>query len=106
MHIEGGDFVDRILQKAGVWQLRQMKLRRKARSGEDILQQECRRRKVSEAELRKGSRRSRVSGARAAIAYRGKEELGISGVTIARYLSVNISSTNRALARMEKLKPK
>jgi plasmid maintenance system antidote protein VapI len=58
---------------------------------------------VSEQELRKGSRRSRVSEARAAIAYRSKEELGVSGAEIARYLGVNTSSINRILARIDEL---
>jgi putative transposase len=99
----GGDFVDRVLQDAEERQLRQMKLRRRGRGIEDIIQEECRKRKVSEEELRKGSRRSRVSEARAAIAYRSKEELGISGAEIARYLGVNTSSINRTLARMDEL---
>ena len=98
-----GDFVDRILQEAEERQLRQIKLRPKGRTIEDILKEECRNRKVSEEELRKGSRRSRVSEARAAIAYRSKEELGVSGAEIARYLGVNSSSINRILARMDNL---
>jgi hypothetical protein len=98
-----GDFVDRVLQEAEERQLRQMKLRRRGRGIEDIIQEECRKRKVSEEELRKGSRRSRVSEARAAIAYRSKEELGISGAEIARYLGVNTSSINRILVRMDEL---
>ena len=97
----GGDFVDRVLQETEERQLRQMKIRRRGRGIEGIIQEECRKRKVSEAELRKGSRRSRVSEARAAIAYRGKEELGISGAEIARHLGLNTSSINRSLARME-----
>jgi len=56
---------------------------------EDMIQEECRKRKVSEA--------------RAAIAYRSKEELRISGAEIARYLGVNTSSINRSLARMDEL---
>jgi chromosomal replication initiation ATPase DnaA len=83
--------------------LRQIKFRLRGRTIEDIIQEECRTRKVSEEELRKGRRRSRVSEARAAIAYRSKEELGISGAGIARYLGVNTSSINRILARMENL---
>jgi len=98
-----GDFVDRVLQEAEERQLRQMKLRRRGKGIEDIIQEECRKRKVSEEELRKGSRRSRVSEARAAIAYRSKEELGISGAEIARYLGVNTSSINRILVRMDEL---
>jgi DNA-binding MarR family transcriptional regulator len=42
-----------------------------------------------------------VSEARAAVAYRSKEELGISGAEIARYLGVNTSSINRTLARLD-----
>ena len=42
-----------------------------------------------------------MSEARAAIAYRSKEELGISGAEIARYLGVNTSSINRTLARLD-----
>jgi len=83
-----------------------MRLQRRGRSIEDIIQEECRNRKVSEEEVRKGSRRSRVSEARAAIAYRSKEELGISGAQIARYLGVNTSSITRALARMDGLNEK
>ena len=70
---------------------------------EGIIEEECRKRKVSEEELMKRSRRSRVNEARAAIAYRSKEELGISGAEIARYLGVNTSSINRTLARMDEL---
>jgi hypothetical protein len=100
------DFVDRVLQEAEERQLRQMKLQRRGKGIEDIIQEECRKRKVSEEELRKGSRRSRVSEARAAIAHRSKEELVISGAEIARYLGVNTSSITRTLARMEGLNEK
>jgi len=53
---------------------------------------------VSEEELRKETTRSRVSEARVVIAYRSKEELGISGAEIARYSGVNRSRINRILA--------
>ncbi|MBI5967117.1 MAG: hypothetical protein HY882_04570 [Deltaproteobacteria bacterium] len=96
-----GDFVGRILREVEERQLRQTKLRRRGKSITDIIQEECRKRKVSEDELRHGSRRSRVSEARAVIAYRSKEELGYSGAEIARYLGVNTSSINRALARTD-----
>ncbi|MBI5746696.1 MAG: hypothetical protein HZA13_06825 [Nitrospirae bacterium] len=35
------------------------------------------------------------------IAYRSREELGLSGAKIARHLGVNTSSINRALARSD-----
>ena len=44
-----------------------------------------------------------MSEARAAIPYRTKEELGLSGAEIARYLGVNMSSINRTLALMDGL---
>jgi hypothetical protein len=56
---------------------------------------------VSEEELRKESRRSRVSEVRAAVAYRRKGELGNSGAEIARYWGFNTPSINRALAKMD-----
>jgi len=101
-----GDFVDRVLEEAEKGLLRQVKLKRRGACIEDIIEEECRKRKVSEEEVRRGSRRSRVSEARAAIAYRSKEELGISGAEIARSLGVNTSSINRTLARLDGLNKK
>ncbi len=95
-----GDFAEQVLQQAEERQLRQMKLRRKGKSIQDIIQEECGKRKVSEQELRKGSRRILVSEVRAVIAHRSKEELGIAGAEIARHLGVNTSSINRALAKI------
>ena len=96
-----GEFVDQILQEVEDRQLRQMKLRRRGGSIEDIIQEECKKQKVSEQELRKGSRRGIVSEVRAEIACRSKDELGISGAEIARYLGVNTSSITRALAKKD-----
>ncbi|OHB60595.1 MAG: hypothetical protein A2167_07990 [Planctomycetes bacterium RBG_13_46_10] len=96
-----GDFVQTILKEAKADQLRQLKLRQKGRGIADIIQEECRRNMVSAEELRKGGRRSKVSEARAVIAYRAKEELGFSGAEIARHLGVNTSSINRAIIRRE-----
>jgi hypothetical protein len=59
---------------------------RRGKSIEDIIQEECGKRKVSEEGVRKGCRRNRVSEVRAVIAFRSKEQLGISGAEITRYL--------------------
>jgi hypothetical protein len=99
-----GEFVNQILQEAEERLLRQMRFRRKGKSIEDIIREECGKRKVSEEELRKGSRRRLVSEVRAAIAHRSKEELGVSGAEIARHLGVNTSSINRALAKTDQLR--
>jgi hypothetical protein len=94
-----GDFVEQVLREAEGRQLRQMRLQRKGRSMEDIIREECEKGKVSEQELRKGSRRRAISQVRAVIARRSKEELGVCGAEIARNLGVNTSSINRALAK-------
>lgn len=52
-------------------------------------------------ELMRGSRRRRVSEARAAIALRSSKERGLSVAEIARNLGVNTSSINRAIACAE-----
>jgi chromosomal replication initiation ATPase DnaA len=79
---------------------------RRGKGIEDIIREECENRKVSEEEVRKGSRRRRGREVRAVIAFRSKEELGNSGAEIARYLGVNTSSINRAPTRMGHLPPK
>ncbi len=97
----GGDFVEEVLREAEDRQLRQTRLRRKGRSIDDLIREECRKRKVSEEELRKGGRRRRVSEARGEIVYRGREELGLSGAEMARSLGVNTSSINRVLTKRD-----
>ena len=97
----GGDFVQGILREAEEKQIRQLKLRRSGRTIAHILQEECKRNKVSAEELRKGNKRRAVSAIRLIVARRGRNELGLSGAEIARHLGVNTSSINRALAREE-----
>ena len=80
--------------------LGQMKQRGRSRSIEDIMQEACRKRTVSEPELRKRSRRPLLREARSGIVYRSKEEIGISNAEIDRHLMVT-SSINRALVKMK-----
>ncbi len=97
----GGGFVQSILKEAEERQLRQLKLRRNGRTIADVIREECQRGKVSPEEIKRGSRRHRVCETRMTIAIRSREELGLSGAEIARYLGVNTSSINRALARRD-----
>jgi chromosomal replication initiation ATPase DnaA len=83
--------------------MRQLKLKRSGLSIERILEEECKRYKVSPEELKRGNKRRMVCEARIAIARRSREELGLSGAEIARHLGVNTSTINRALARAESL---
>lgn len=96
-----GDFVHAILKEADEKQLRQIKLRRRGHTLADIVLEECKKGRISLEELRGGSRRQRVSDTRAVIANRGREELGLSGAEIARFLGVNTSSINRIFARAD-----
>ena len=66
-----------------------------------LIEEECDRSHISIAELKKGSRRNKVSETRMVIAHRCREELGISAAEIARQLGVNTSSIIKAIARFE-----
>lgn len=97
----GGDFVHEILKEAEDKHLRQLKLKKSGLDISEIIRQECEKNRITPEELKRGSRRRRVSDARAAIAVRCSKGLGLSGAEIARYLGVNTSSINRAIARLE-----
>ena len=94
-----GEFVHAILREVEERQLRQTRLCRRGKGIADIIREECRKRGVHEQELVRGSRRQKISQARAIIALRCKEEIGCSGAEIARHLGVNTTSVNRAVER-------
>ena len=95
----GGDFVEDLLREAEESELRQLRIRRSGKTMVEIIEEECRNRSVSGKELRSGSRRRVVSEARAAIAFRAIEELGLATAEIARALGVATSSISRAITR-------
>ena len=64
-----------------------------------LIEEECRIRGISPSELKGGSKRQKVSEARAEIAKRSREELGLGAAEIARHLGVNTSSITRAIER-------
>lgn len=97
-----GDFVAAILSGAEEKQIRQLKIRRTGLTIKDIIGQECEKARISEKELRNGSRRMRASKARESIVLRGVEELGLSFAEIARHMGVCTSTIMRALARAER----
>ena len=67
-----------------------------------IIQEECAKEGVGEIELKRGSRRTKVSSARTRIAYRAVTELGLSLAEAARRLGVTTSSVSRAIERVER----
>lgn len=90
------------MKEAEEKQLRQLKLKRAGRTIVNIMAEECKKRKISVREIQGGIRRQKVSETRAAIAFSGREELGLSAAEMARYLGVNTSSIVRALERVER----
>lgn len=99
-----GDFVHEVLKEAEEKEIRQLKLRLSGKTITEIIKEECKKRRISSKELKRGSRRNKVSQARALIAYRSIEELGLSTAEIARHLGVTTSTITRAILRGEKLK--
>jgi REP element-mobilizing transposase RayT len=100
----GGAFVNAIFKEAEDRQLRQMKHKRGGKPIQKIIDEECKERQINQLELKAGGKRSGVSMARAAIAWRCREELGASAAEIARHLGVNTSSIVRSIERVEKAK--
>lgn len=97
----GGDFVSEVLKEAEARELRQLKRRQRGKTMERIMEEECKKRRVSLAELAGGSTRRPVSETRGVIALRSRDELGLSGAEIARHLGVSTSSITRAIGRAE-----
>ena len=95
-----GDFVHAILKETEERELRQLKLKRSGRTIQKIISEECKKAGVSPQEVINGVRRRAVSRLRAAIASRGRTELGLSSAEMARHLGVAASSISRLVERM------
>ncbi len=96
-----GDFVNAILKETEEKTRRQLKFRRVGQRLAKIIEEECKRGRVSPNELKGGSRRRKVSSLRAKIAKQGLDELGLSMAEIARHVGVTTSSIAKAIARLE-----
>jgi REP element-mobilizing transposase RayT len=96
-----GDFVNAILKEAEDKTRHQLKLRRSGRTLAGIIEEECRKGRISQNELKGGGRRRKITVLRATIAKRGLEELGLSLAEIARNVGVTTSSIRKAVLRLE-----
>lgn len=96
-----GDFVSDVMKEAEEAQLRQLKVKRAGKTIEELIKEECKKKGIMVAELKGGIRRWNVSEARAIIALRSREELGLSAAEIARHVGVNTSSITRAIERIK-----
>jgi REP element-mobilizing transposase RayT len=97
-----GDFVTAIFKEAEEKQIRQFKIKRTGLTIAGIIEKECKTARISEKELKNGSKRMIVRTVREKIARRGVEELGLTSAEIARNLGVCTSTVTRALVRSEK----
>jgi len=96
-----------VLKEAEDKEIRQLKLGRLDNPPvtiTKIIEEECEKRQISQKELTSGSRRSKISQARASIAYRIVEERGASAAEIAKHMGVNTSGITRAIGKLEEQK--
>lgn len=96
-----GDFVNTILKEAEEKTKHQLKLRRSGKTFARIMEEECKKERISPAELKGGGRRRKISDLRARIAKRGLEELGLPFAEIARHVGINTSSIRKAVLRLD-----
>ena len=90
------------MKEIEVRELRQLKARRSGKNIQKISEEERRKYGISSIELQGGSKRRKVSDARAVIGSRSREELGLSAAEIARHVGVNTSGITRAIERAER----
>ena len=97
----GSNFVNAILKESEEKSIRQLKLRRSGKTIDKIIEEECKKERISANELKGGGRRRKVSILRATIAKRGLDELGLSMAEIARHVGVTTSSIAKTVKRLE-----
>lgn len=97
----GGEFVNQVLKETEERQLRQLKHKRSGKTIQKIINEECRRSGINPLELQGGGKRRQVSGTRAKIAKRGRDEMGLSAAAIARHVGVSTSAITKAIERAE-----
>lgn len=98
-----GEFVERILKQAEQHEFRKEKLRKEGWEINRLVKWVCDIMKVDSREIKRISKRSKLSQARSLVAYFGNKELGISGSDLARYFNVNRSSISEAIVKGYKI---
>jgi putative transposase len=92
----GSEFIRQILEESTEEDNAQLKVRRTTKSISDIITEQSVETGIGQRELRSGSRRRKISQARAVIARRCVEKLGMAYADIARVLGVSTSGVRRA----------
>jgi len=93
------EFVSATLQQADEQVMRKEKLQKEGWDIHRLATKVCALMEVDEREIKRESRRSKLSQARGLLAYWGNKELGISGVELAKYFGITKSSVSSAIKR-------
>ena len=98
-----GDFVSTVLKQADDHMSRKEKLKKEGWDIGRLVSEVCDLLSVDKKEIKRESRRSKLSQARGLIAYWGNKELGISGAELAKYFEITRSSISSAINRGRKI---
>jgi len=96
------EFVKRVLTEANDFIKGNLRLEGKSMALPSLAEMVCDVRGVSLVELRSGSRRREIVGARQVFSWLGVKELGCSGAEVARYLGVTTSCVTRSISQGER----
>ncbi len=96
-----GSFVEEILREADQLIRRQIRVGKRKRSIDQVIEEICRKARIKEEEVRNGGQRREVSRIRAKIAYCLNRELGISMAEIARNVGVCTTAVIKAIKKTE-----
>ncbi|MCX5782209.1 MAG: transposase [Elusimicrobia bacterium] len=96
-------FVNSTLKQADEQMTRKARLKKEGWDINRLVKKVCELLNVDEHEIKRESRRSKLSQAKSLIAYWGNKELGISGVELAKYFGITKSSISSAVKRGGKI---
>ncbi|MCB4791588.1 MAG: transposase [Elusimicrobia bacterium] len=98
-----GEFVSTTLKQADEEMERKERLKKEGWEINRLVKTVCKLLGIDEKDIKRESRRSKLSQARSLIAYWGNKELGISGVELAGYFGITKSSISEAIVRGRKI---
>lgn len=93
------DFVSATLKQSDEEMVRKERLKKEGWEINRLVKTVCELLGVDEKDIKRESRRSKLSQARSLIAYWGNKELGIPGVELAKYFRITESSISEAIVR-------
>jgi len=97
------DFVERMLGEADHLARRLYSSRMRNKEAEQIVEERCKRERISVAELKMGSRRGMISKVRSDLAWKLAKEGGLPLAAVARHLGVSTSAISQILRRRDNI---